>query len=64
LIWYKACTVVPPPAATVEEAWLAASQANAVAGYQTYLDAFPKGRYAAAARSRMAALKEAAVQLF
>ncbi len=38
------------------ETWTAAGEANTVAAYQAYLDAFPKGKYAAAARIKMAAL--------
>jgi len=38
------------------ETWTAAGEANTVAAYQAYLDAFPKGKYAAAARIKVAAL--------
>ena len=39
------------------ETWQAAERANSLAGYQTYFDAFPKGRYAAAAKIAIDALK-------
>lgn len=39
------------------EAWLAAESVNAAAAYDAYLGAFPGGRYAAAARIKLAALK-------
>lgn len=38
------------------ETWTAAGEANTVAAYQAYLDAFPKGKYAAAARIKMTKL--------
>jgi uncharacterized protein (DUF2147 family) len=39
------------------ETWQAAERANSLAGYQIYFDAFPKGRYAAAAKIAIDALK-------
>lgn len=38
------------------ETWTAAGEANTAAAYQAYLEAFPKGKYAAAARIKLTAL--------
>jgi formylglycine-generating enzyme required for sulfatase activity len=38
------------------ETWTAAGEANTIAAYQTYLDAYPKGKYAAAAHIKLSAL--------
>lgn len=38
------------------ETWTAAGGANTAAAYQAYLDAYPKGKYAAAARIKLSAL--------
>ena len=43
------------------ETWTAAGEANTVAAYQAYLDAFPKGKFAVAARIKLAALATPAV---
>ena len=40
------------------ETWDAATSVNSVAGYEAYLEAYPKGRYAAAAKIRLAGLKQ------
>ncbi len=42
-----------------EEAWIAARDAGAAAGYKAYLKEFPKGRHAAAARVKLAILTDA-----
>ena len=45
------------------ETWAAAQGANTVAGYQTYLDGYPKGRYAHAAKIKLTDLQRpAAIQ--
>ncbi|MBN8518142.1 MAG: SUMF1/EgtB/PvdO family nonheme iron enzyme [Candidatus Accumulibacter sp.] len=40
------------------EAWRAAQEAASIAGYQAYLDSYPNGRYAAAAKVKLAVLKK------
>lgn len=42
-----------------EEAWIAARDAGATAGFKAYLKEFPKGRHAAAARVKLAILADA-----
>ncbi|MBS0218828.1 MAG: hypothetical protein JSR63_11730 [Proteobacteria bacterium] len=42
-----------------EEAWIAARDAGATAGFKAYLKEFPKGRHAAAARVKLAILTDA-----
>ncbi len=42
-----------------EEAWVAARDAGATAGFKAYLKEFPKGRHAAAARVKLAILSDA-----
>ncbi|MBI3150122.1 MAG: SUMF1/EgtB/PvdO family nonheme iron enzyme [Betaproteobacteria bacterium] len=46
----------PSPASPDTEAWAAASEADTPEAYQSYLRAFPKGRFGAAARIKLAAL--------
>lgn len=41
-----------------EQSWQAATEANLAAGYKAYLAEFPKGRYAATARIKLAILGE------
>ena len=50
----------PPADDSEAHAWTAALQANSVNAYQAYLDAFPKGRYAVAARISVDAMKPVA----
>lgn len=53
--------VPTPPAPDPEvETWLAAQTANAQAAYETYLLAYPNGRFAAAARIKLIALQKPA----
>ncbi|MBK6999062.1 MAG: caspase family protein [Rhodoferax sp.] len=48
----------PPSARDPEtETWTVAERANSLAGYEMYLEAFPRGRYATAARIALNALK-------
>jgi uncharacterized caspase-like protein len=42
-----------------EELWRAATQANTLSGYESYLAEFPSGRYSSAAKLRMGALRPA-----
>lgn len=42
------------------ETWAAAQGANTLAGYQTYVDAYPKGRYVHAAKIKLTDLQRAA----
>lgn len=44
--------------AAEREAWDAAREADSIAGYQSYLEAFPEGRFAEEARTRRNALRE------
>lgn len=49
--------VIQPPVNAADpeaEAWQAAQSVGSAAAYQAYLDAYPKGRYAAAARIKLA----------
>ncbi|MCF8168355.1 MAG: caspase family protein, partial [Rhodoferax sp.] len=57
--FFGATTVqVQNAAATPEsEAWAAARQAHSISAYQAYLEAFPKGRYAVAAKIALDTLK-------
>ena len=48
----------PAGADPQNEAWKAAQESASVEGYQAYLESYPKGRYAAAARVRLADLKK------
>lgn len=43
--------------------WDAAETANTESAYQTYLDSYPKGRFVGAAKIKMDALKQTAVQM-
>ena len=40
------------------QTWAAAQAANSVAAYQTYLDAYPKGKYVVAAKIKLDAIKQ------
>ena len=44
------------------EAWTAANRSNSVIGYETYLEAYPKGRYIIAARIALNAIKASATK--
>ncbi len=50
----------PAGADPQNEAWKAAQESASVDGYQAYLESYPKGRYAAAARVKLADLRKAA----
>ncbi len=49
---------VQPTADPEGEAWKAAQEAASMTGYQAYLDSYPNGRYAAAAKVKLAVLKK------
>ncbi len=50
----------PSPASPDTEAWAAASEADTPEAYESYLRAFPKGRFGAAARIKLAGLQRQA----
>jgi formylglycine-generating enzyme required for sulfatase activity len=52
--------VLQAPADPEAETWAAAQGANTVAGYQTYLEAYPKGRYTHAAKIKLTDLQKPA----
>lgn len=53
-------TIQTAPADADAAAWQAAEAANTAAAYQAYLNEYPKGKYAAAARVKLAALAPSA----
>ena len=64
--FYGPATVQVQPGGDDSEAqtWAAAQAANSVTAYQTYVDAYPKGKYVLAAKIRLDAIKQSSEKPF